>query len=69
MPFEYLLERAARRQGVPTWVMAGQGIYHMGLALACERIDQRAQVIAEKIAEARRKGAGGGDDDEEGSEE
>lgn len=65
VPFEYLLGRAAHVEGVPSWVMAKQSIYWMGLALARERIDQRAQAIADKIAEARRKKKNGDEDDED----
>lgn len=67
LPFDYLVERAARRTGVPSWVMFKQPLYYMGLALACERIDMRAQEISDKIAARRGRGAGGDDkDDPEG---
>lgn len=51
--------------------MRAAPLWDMGLALACERIDQRAQQIADKVAEARRKKKkkDGDDEDDEDSEE
>lgn len=60
--------RAVRYMGgaVTPWALARQSMYWTFLALDCERVDQRAQQIADKIAEQRSKG---GEDDEDDATE